>query len=187
MGTVLLCVVVAGCVREPEQAVCPDIGEGDLVVTEIGGEQTGMDTLKPWIEVYNASGASIDLLGVKVRFRRVNASSENAIVVRREVPVAANAYFVLGLDLDDDRAAYIDYGFAADYHESWLSTAAVEVEACGTRIDLARYDMLPSTGTWSLGVPPDATQNDYDTWCTDTTINVGSFPGTPQRANNACP
>lgn len=184
----MFCVLASGCVRDPAEAVCPEAAVGDLVVTEIGGPQTGADTLQPWIELYNASGAPIDLLGTKVRFRRVNGSSETAILVRRELVAAPGSYTVLGLDDDTDLESYIDYGFLTDFHTSWLDTAAVDVEACGTRLDRAVYTSLPNTGTRSLGVAPTEQSNeDPANWCTDTTVNPGSFPGSPQRANPACP
>lgn len=168
---------------------CPAIGEGDLVVTEIGGPQTGFDTLQPWIELYNASGASQDLYGVKIRFRRPDGSNETDTIVRRSLTVAAGDYVTLGLDDDLALEPYIDYGIAADFHASWPSAAAVDVEVCNLRIDRVQYSSLPKTGTYSLGTtPPTAAANDLPAmWCTDTTTTAGSFPGTPQKANTACP
>ena len=51
--------------------MCPDLGEGDLVVTEVGGPQTGQDLLRPFIELYNASGASVDLREVFAEIDRM--------------------------------------------------------------------------------------------------------------------
>lgn len=190
-GPVVLCVLAAaaGCARDPETAVCPDIGTGDLVITEIGGPQTGADTLKPWIEVFNASGSAVDLLGVRVRFRRLTGEEIGAAIVRREISAAPGAYTVLGLDLDEGDQAYLDYGFAADFHASWPTSAAIDIYACDQQIDQVRYDSLPRTGTYSLGaMPPTEEANDFPAmWCTDETSNPASFPGTPQRANTACP
>ncbi len=161
------------------------------MVSEIGGPQTGSVALQPWLELYNVSGRSVDLLGLKVRFRRVSGSDETDTIVRRSLVVAAGAYVVLGLDDDADgqRERYLDYGIAADFHASWPTAAAVDVEVCGTLIDRAQYSSLPKAGTYSLGTrPPTATANDLPAnWCTDTTANPGSFPGTPQKANTACP
>lgn len=191
-GLLVTCVLAAGCVRDAADAVCPVLAEGDLVVTEIGGPQTGNELHKPWVELYNASDAAIDLLGVKIRFRRMDGSGENAIIVRRSVLAAPGSYTVLGLDDDDDRASYLDYGFLVDYHASWLSSAAVDVEACGELIDRARYSSLPREGSYSLGtMPPTALENEVDAnWCIDPTLDsTGGFPipGTPQQANAVCP
>jgi hypothetical protein len=188
-GLFVLSLVLPGCVRDPAEAVCPDIEEGDLVVTEIGGPQTGNDLLAPFVEIYNASGRTVDLIGVKVRFRRRDGSSEIDILVRRSVPATAGSYTVLGKDDDADLESYVDYGFANDFSETWLGAAAVDVEACGTQIDRAIYDSLPRTGTYSLGAtPPTGQSNDLPAnWCTDAQVNAGSFPGSPQKANAACP
>ena len=178
-----------GCVRDPAEGFCPPLDEGDLVITEIGGPQTGFDTLQPWIELYNASGASVDLVGLKIRFRRPDGSDETDTIVRRSLVVAAGDYVVLGLDDDMALASYIDDGLAGDFHVSWPSAAAVDVEACNLRLDRVQYSSLPRTGTYSLGTqPPTAAANDLPAmWCTDTTTNTGSFPGTPQKANTVCP
>jgi hypothetical protein len=148
-----------------------------------------MELLKPWIELFNASGGAIDLVGLRVRFRRLTGDEVGAFVVRREVSAGAGAYTVLGLDLDESDQAYLDYGFSADFHSSWPSAAAVDVFACDTQIDQLIYDSLPNTGTYSLGaMPPTYEVNDVPAnWCTDVTPNGASFPGTPQRANTACP
>lgn len=181
----------AGCVREAEDPECPALAADDLVITEIAGPQTGND-LPPWIEVYNASGGSVDLQGLRLRFRRIDGSSESAAIVRRSLRVEPGSYTTLGLDADTDadRDPYLDYGFAADYQASWLTTAAVQLETCGTRIASVQYASLPRTGTYSLGTtPPTAAASEIPaSWCTDPQIVAGTaVPGTPQQANAACP
>lgn len=191
-GLLVTCLVAAGapgCVRDPVDEVCPQLAEGDLVITEIGGPQTGADTLLPWVELYNATGASIDLLGTRLRFRKADGSSETDAIIRRTLTVAAGGYVTIGLDDDAALESYLSYGMSADFHTSWPTSAALDVETCGTRIDRVQYTTLPKAGTLSLGTrPPTATANDLPTnWCTDATLNTGSFPGSPQRANAACP
>lgn len=176
--------VLPACVRDPAPAVCPDVAKGDLVVTEVHGVPSPDDGSKPWVEIYNASSATVDLFGARIRFRKLDGSSENDVIVRRSLEVAAGAYVVLGLDLDDTHAPYMDYGFAGDYKETWLSAAAIQVESCGELVDAARYESLPKIGTFSLGtMPPDADANDLPaSWCVDT-----SATGTPRAANKVCP
>jgi hypothetical protein len=180
----LTVVLVVGCVRDPAPAECPPAGVGDLVITEFRGPQNPEDLLGVWVELYNASGSTLDLEGTKVRFRRKDGSSEVSILVRRSLSVSAGSYAVLGLVNDDEtKPASIDYGFASDFHMGFLTAAAVDVEACGTLIDRAVYDVLPRTGTFSLGGTPDATQNDIPAaWCVNATPE-----GTPKQANPACP
>lgn len=169
--------------------VCPELSEGDLVVTEVGGPQTGQELLRPFIELYNASGESVDLRGIRVRFRRATGADIGAFIVRRQLEAAPASYTTLGLDADPSDAAEIDYGFSSDFHVTFPPTAVLQVEACDTRIDQLAYDSLPKVGTYSYGeMPPTADGNDIPTrWCTDATANVGDVPGTPQRANPPCP
>jgi len=177
----LICGCLIGCERDPVDAVCPAIDEGALVVTEVRGPQD--DAEGPWVEMFNASGTTIDLAGVKVRFRRKDGSSEIPVLVRRSLTVGPAEYAVLGLFFDDAVPAHVDYGFLDDFDGSWLAAAAIDVETCGKRVDLATYDELPDVGTYSLGVEPDADANNLPaSWCTDATV-----AGTPGAANNACP
>jgi hypothetical protein len=177
----LICGCLIGCARDPVDAVCPAISEGALVVTEVRGPQDDMEG--PWVELFNASGATVDLAGIKVRFRRKDGSDEIPVLVRRSLTVGAGEYTVLGLFFDVEIPAHVDYGFLDDFDGSWLAAAAIDVETCGQRVDLAIYDVLPDVGTYSLGGPPDADNNTLPaSWCTAATV-----AGTPGAANNACP
>jgi hypothetical protein len=186
-GLLSFCALVSGCAREADEALCPDLVEGDLVITEIVGPQTGNAT-PSWIEVYNASGAPVDLYGLRVRFRRLDGKSETSVLVRRSLEVAPGSYTVLGRTDDDTRAAHIDYGFV-DFQASWLASAAVDVESCGVRIDRVIYNSLTRAGSYALGVnPPTADANDLPAnWCIDATVDASGVPGSPQQANPACP
>ena len=55
--------------REPAETVCPQLAAGDLVVSEVRGPQRPEDASGAWVEIFNASGREVDLLGIKVRFR----------------------------------------------------------------------------------------------------------------------
>ena len=107
-------------------------------------------------------------------------TSELPSTLRRSVVVPASGYAVLGLVSDAGRPDHIDYGFAGDFHVSFLAAAAVDVETCGTLIDRARYDNLPKTGTYSFGGTPDKDANDdLAMWCPNedsTGRNVTSCP-----------
>lgn len=187
-NSIVSAVLLTSCVRDPAPELCPDVAVGDLVMTEIRGPQS-QDALGTWVELYNASSSGIDLEGLKLRFRKKDGSSETDALVRRELPLASHAYATLGLFTEDMKPQYIDYGMSGDFHTSFLAAAAVDVEACGVRIDRVTYDVLPAMGTYSLGAsPPSADNNDLPTnWCTDGTNVAGTFPGSPQQANVVCP
>ena len=175
--------LTAGCTRDPV-GECASLDPGDLVITEFRGEQSPEDTLGIWVELFNASPSTVDLEGVKVRFRKKDGSSEVPILVRRSLIVSPGGYVVLGLVPDDDtKPTHIDYGFGDDFHVGYLPAAAVDIETCSERIDRAVYDVLPKTGTYSFGAQPNADNNDIPAmWC----VNAAS-PGTPQQANPPCP
>jgi hypothetical protein len=63
-----LLVLVAACVRDPLADGCPDLAEGDLVITEMRGPQSG--SYRQWIEVYNPSDAPIPAAGLRLEFTR---------------------------------------------------------------------------------------------------------------------
>lgn len=176
-----------GCARDIADAVCPDVDPGELVVTELRGTQSPSDSLGPWVELYNASGRALDLHGTRLRFRRPTGA-EVAIIVRRATPIAAGGYAVLGMFDDAALPPHADYGFAADYTQTWLASATLDVEACGVQIDRMSYASLPRMGSYSLGGEPDAGRNDTPAaWCTDATMSNGAFPGSPRTANIVCP
>ncbi len=184
--------LLVACARDPEEALCPDLEVGDLIVTEVRGPQTPEDPVNgEWIELFNASGRSIDLRGTTVRFRRKDGSSEVKVIVRETTMVGAGAYVVLGLFLNNTmRPAHVNYGFATDFSEDWLAAAAVDVESCGTRIDRSTYDSLPKMGSYSFtgAMAPDTNANDdLRNWCTNPAANGAVFPGSPQQANPPCP
>ena len=83
--------MLVGCARDPVEAICPQVSEGALVITEIRGPQD--DENGPWIELFNASGGSVDLAGTKIRFRKKDGPSEIPVLARRP-PVVTAAHHV---------------------------------------------------------------------------------------------
>jgi hypothetical protein len=162
---------------------CPDVSPGEVVITEFRGAQTGDETAVIWLELFNTSSGSIDLEGMKVRFRTIDGGTDIPVIVRRPVSLPAGGYGVLGLVPDDSLPDFVDYGFSGDFHQGYLAAAAVDLISCDTLIDRARYDNLPKAGTYSFGGTPTADNNDDPTlWCTNPTST-----GTPKAANPPCP
>lgn len=185
--------VLFGCERDPRTAVCPELALGDLVVTEIRGDQSGSDDeLGEWLELYNASAGAIDLTGVAVVVTRLDGGSEARLVFRRAVTVGAGEYVVLGrfFDFEGSLPSYIQYGYSDDFDKSLYDTGAVEIFACGTETDQLVYRNLPSTGTYSFdgALDPSSDLNDDDTnWCIDAASGLPDASGTPGERNPACP
>jgi hypothetical protein len=199
----------AGCDREMEEELCPELGVGGVVVTEIRGEQTVKRTMDDppqpipdpygeWIELYNASGGSLDLYGLQLRFTELDGSNTGTVIVRRSLTVAAGERVVLSYHADDQRPAHADYGWYPDFPgsaagegHSLFPTGVIDVYACGERIDRVRPDGLNGNGTWSFPTdPPDAAANDDALlWCDDSTgaTDAEYAAGTPGESNRVCP
>jgi hypothetical protein len=74
MAAALAC----GCVRDPIEDVCPAVGEGDLRISELRGEQPddpGEDARFEWIEVENLTGGDVDLQGLVVDILSIDGSA----------------------------------------------------------------------------------------------------------------
>lgn len=206
IGGVTALLLGGGCDREVEPDLCPDVAVGGLVVSEIRGEQSVKkdandqaipDPFGEWIELYNASGASLDLYGLQLHFQELDGSNDGTVVIRRSLAVAAGDRAVLGYFPDDARPSHVDYGWFPDFlgsdgeAHSLFDTGVVDVNACGVRIERVRPDGLPSNATWSFPTdPPGADANDDAlVWCDDGTnaTDTEYADGTPGEANRPCP
>jgi len=183
----------SACVREAEDFICPDVGVGDLVVTEIRGPQASPNSLPQWIEIANVSGDAVDLEGLHLDLQRPSGNGPLDLIVRYKRTLAADDYYVLGIVPDSMRDGGVDYGLADEYAGDLYEDGVLKLVACGEEIDKLVFDDLPDTGTWSLGlVPPVAEGNDTpDAWCVDATAPEGALtelgvPGTPGEANRPC-
>lgn len=168
-----------GCEREPLDWICPpSLDPGDLVVTELRGKKGDS-----WIEIYNATGDSVDLEGLELGLTRLDGK-EGRIVIRASVPVAAGDYAVIGSYAAGLEPDYVDYGYLPDFSNELYDSGVVDLNACGERIDRAIYHNLPSSGTLALDGaidPPTAAANDDEmSWCVDDS-------GTPGEGNSICP
>jgi hypothetical protein len=84
VATLLGGLVLSGCAREQEPFLCPDVGEGELIITEIRGPQEGPDTWGQWIELHNPTDRDLDLFGLRVSMRPLDGDEPDVILVRVE-------------------------------------------------------------------------------------------------------
>lgn len=197
-----------GCERDPLDTPCPNAGVGDLVITEIRGDQSGEDTYQQWFELYNASAANIDLAGLTIAMKRIDGGAEAVILVRNALVVEPGKYVVIGRVDQGSEPSHINYGYlpaectastacpsGLEYGDSIYNAGSVEISSCGTSIDRVIVRDMPSTGTWMYdgANTPSAEGNDNESdWCTD---DVDDMPdptqlgirGTPGEANRTCP
>lgn len=199
---------VLACARAPAAEICPRIDAGELVFSELRGVQTGNDTVDPYIELYNASGRTLDLQGVWIRQIARNGK-QHELVIREPLEVADGDYVVIGPGLDKPKA-WVDYPVGDDISgpETMIPYGAgfFELESCDALIDMVAVDVdvMPELGSLACGngqSPPDAEANDLvdndpsngGCWCVDAEPAEPDFqypgiglPGTPGSANR-CP
>ena len=191
-----------GCDQEQLPLVCDAVAEGEIVITEIRGPQTGSDTRGSWVELHNASGRSVDLAGAGIRISELDGSGEKRITVRETLVVEPGGRAVLG-KLRADGQTPSDMDFAEAFSGDFPDDGFIDVIVCGELIDRVVYQNLPSEGTLSFdgALEPDAASNDEANadaveprWCVDDRdpdpdapmIELGK-PGTPREENLECP
>jgi hypothetical protein len=169
-----------GCIREPLPDICPSVEVGELVISELRGPQDGDDSFGDYIEVYNASGKTVDLLGMTVRLRSAGGD-EREFLIRESVELEAQGYVVIVAESGD---------LLGD------TSAFVELEACEELVDEVFYAALPTLGSLACGNAdnlPSADANDDSEsgcWCVDAQeigdqplfgIGLPGSPGGPNR------
>ncbi len=118
----LVVIASAGCSRPPLGQFCPDVAEGELVITEIRGPQTGGDNRGQWFEVYNASDRAVDLRGLRIELYNLQgalAPPARPILVRGEdVVVQPDEYVTFGHHDPAALPEFVNYSFITDYFTS---------------------------------------------------------------------
>ena len=175
------------CERDPLGVDCPEVSVGGLVITEVRGDQDGgADDQGEWIELFNASGATIDLVGLRLVMKTLNGSSEEDFTIRGPLSVPNSGYATFGRFPEGEEPPHISYGYATELDTGINTTGAIEVIACGIEIDQVVYQTLPGAGTLAFdgSLAPDATANDSEAnFCVDAT-DAGE--GSPQQENPPC-
>jgi hypothetical protein len=182
-----LALSVFACERDPLEVDCPDVAIGGLVDTEVRGDQVGDgDDQGEWIELFNGSGSTIDLVGLRVILKTLDGSSIEDFTVRRPLTVSAGSYVTLGRFATNQEPTHVSYGYADELDRAINSTGAIELVACGVEVDQVVYMSLPGTGTLALDgdLAPSAVDNDDQAnFCVDA---AGAGEGTPQQENPPC-
>jgi hypothetical protein len=176
----------------PSSAALVDVlpFSGDLVISEyLPRPDAVADASGEWVEVYNASGDTIDLLGFDLHDDSVDGHT-----IATSVVVPAGARVVLGRDADYTTnggviVAYEYSGFVLEdtVDEIVLTFGAVEV-------DRVEYDwtgeLLGHSASLDpdLGDPDDLANDVQANWCGSSVplVAPGSDFGTPGGANDAC-
>ena len=171
-----------------------DLVAGDLVVTEImfnPSTDLGDDKYNEWIEVYNASGGSVNLEGLTIEDDGGNTGT--VAQLDPTATLAAGDYAVLATS-DGASWAYPFTPFAYyGGNPGWGNSGDQPILKNGTdTIDTgAAYpkDVTEAGTSWQLGgTPTSAASSDEANWCASTSAidGVSGEYGTPSAANDGC-
>ena len=158
------------------------LSAGDLVITEIMANPDAVsDSYGEWIEVYNASGVEVNLLGLVLKD---NASSDTVDI---DLIVAAGGYVVLGIDGDTTRNGSVTVDFDWSGLALGNSGDTLSLSYASTTLDAVDYTGWAVVAGVSLSLSLleiDATSNDdVGSWCAATdTFGDGDY-GSPGADN----
>ena len=162
---------------------------GDIFITEVmHNPDMVVDYRGEWIELYNNSGAELNLNGLQI-----DNGSDAGITVGQDVLVAAGDYVVLGVFA----SSIGNGGFTPDYVYSYNDLrlnkdTTLTVSNASTVLDTLTYSSSThSTNTAGVSLSLDSlTPADNDVagnWCVSTTSYGDGDLGTPGSANDSCP
>jgi hypothetical protein len=197
-GTIMVVVSDgAGCESDPITVTIPDCppvaancaNVGDIIITEIMQNPTVVsDDFGEYVELYNTTGADIDLQNYVIRDADFDAHT-----IASSVIVPANGFVVLGRSADMNINGGIPVAY--EYDNFFLGNGFDEVvlECNGTVIDIVAYDdgiTFPGPNGASMNLSPtafDAASNDSGlNWCESTVLYDANNAGTPGAANEQC-
>jgi hypothetical protein len=172
------------------------VDPGDLVITEIMNNPDAVtDDYGEWFEVYNATGASIDMQGMVLRHQFITYDPTATHTISSALVVTAGGYVVLGTndDTTSNGNVSIDYEYPGSLNLSnSRDYLAVETDT-GIVIDETRWssDAFEPVGR-SRNLDSahlSAADNDDDTHFCEATSYITGSPdrGTPGTANDSCP
>lgn len=171
-----------------------DLLPGDLVITEIMGNPTGGDNGNEWFEIFNTTGAPIDLRGVILEYRSDPADETSGdvhavIEGNGSTTIGSTEYFVFGGVLGEFAPEYVDYGYG-DALGGFGNTEArrLAVYCDGVEIDAVTYTSTSDGESTALSnlLFPDANENDNweDNWCVSISPYNAENLGTPGASND---
>lgn len=170
---------------------CEGLVAGDLVISEVMANPAGEDSGKEWFEIYNATGAPLDLGGVVLVASRSDGTDEKTHVIAKEMLTAeADGYVVVGGVLPELLPTYMDYGYASSLGTLRNSAGRLSLRCGDTELDRVDYGELAdgvSEGVTGAS-PPDATLNDDPTKVCPASVEYEPMSyGSPGAQNEICP
>ena len=164
---------------------------GDIVVTEFMNDSDAVsDTVGEWLELYNSTGADIDLNGWTLKDDGSNSHTFTTSII-----VPAGSYFVMGRGADSavNGGVNLDHSYGDGVFT--LSNSEDEIillSPSSVEIDRIVYGVggFPDGGPgFSISLDPNQLAGDNNlaaNWCLSTSVFGAGDYGTPGVENDAC-
>ncbi len=197
--------LVTGCMVDALPQECPQVEPGELVVSEMRGDQAdAADTRGQWIELRSRAASETDLRGLLIEIFDPSVTDIDARLQRGlvrtepgEAMLLPDQLFVFGIQVDGSlpTSEYEFYSIADLGFGLPAGQGRVRILACEQEIDAFTFPALPQLGTLAFDGALDLTaesNDDIESWCDDVTAAppgdplVGP-PGTPGQDNPPCP
>ncbi len=166
------------------------VAAGDLVINEIMNNPSAVgDSEGEWFEVYNATGADIDINGYTIFDNDIDT---HVIDAGGPLLVPAGGFLVLGnnTDIGTNGGAPVAYSYGGSWFLSNSGDEIVIADTALVEIDRVEYDGGPlfpdPTGNSMALIDPTFDNNVGANWCNSSTTMTGGDLGTPGAAND-CP
>ncbi len=166
-----------------------DLGEGDLVVTEImQNPDVVTDSNGEWFEIYNATGQTVDLEGLMV-----SDNESNSFTVSEFTFLDVDQYFVFGRNADQKTNGLLPVDYEYSGFDLGNGEDEIYLDSSKLRIDAVEFDdgaTFPDPTGASMSLDPahtDADDNDDGAnWCEATSAYGKGDLGTPASVNDSC-
>lgn len=163
---------------------------GDLVITEVMANPEGNDEGNEYFEIYNATGATVDLTGLRLEKAAIDGGDVEQHIMTGTT-IDSGAFVALGGVLQEFRAPYIAYGYGTGLGSRGLPNAGgqLSVHCAGTEIDRVFYGDATSGHSQGLdgNITPDHLSNDdIANYCDATTEYATGAFGSPGASNEPC-
>lgn len=178
----------AGVERNP---IAPE--EGDLIISEVLADPSGADADREYIELFNASGSSVDLNDLTVISRSLTSGNERSYRIETDacVPVSGGEYTVIGHSTIFTSNGGLTLDFNAGGRGILYNHAQeLRIERTdGTRVDIAelpepRRGIAQTVNAHSLDVHSNDSASD---WCDDVTVGLFDDLGSPGEEGACAP
>lgn len=161
---------------------------GDVVISEYLVNPSGTDTGQEFVELYNATGAELDLKGLTLYASDPSGGSEKAHTFRTQ-KIPAAGYLAVGDARTEPLPPYLGYSYGNDLGALRNTGGKIGVR-CGTKVlDEVTYETTTDGHSTQLSgsIVPDSAVNDLAAnWCDGAATYDGSNFGTPGAANASC-